>query len=206
MAILREGKFDAKLGSKSKLIAATAALGLGAQAMEPNEAEAMPRGVYRAISSTVKKGEVSSALKVLKGKVLEGNKTITDIRKGQGDWRAILFDDDTMMTVTNKELTDLSRAFGTRKYTQALKEKDATSAAEQAIKSLDYHYARSYAIHGKKDVLEHSQAHRQRLKEMGLEPPRHKLVFYKGRYFTMPSQYAEHLEELGLLKVEKEIK
>lgn len=195
------------LTDPKKLSLAITALGGGMgilDLLEPSEAQAMPRGVFRKLSSTVMKGEVSSAAKVLVGKQLE-NKTIKDVRKGEGNWRAIIFDDDTMMTVTNQELTDLSRAYGTKSYTQAYKEKDLTSQAEQAIKSLDYHYARSKPVDIERDVVDYHQKHNQRLKEMGLEAPKHSLIFYKGRLFTMPKQYAKYLDELGLIQVKKDI-
>jgi hypothetical protein len=172
--------------------------------LQPNEAEAMPRGVYQAIGKGVMSKEVSSAAKVLVGKVLD-NKTIKDVRKGQGNWRAILFDDDTMMTVTNTELTDLSRAYGTQKYIGKFGEEGA-SKTERAIKSLDYHYARIKPFVTKPTIEQYHHMHKKRLQEMGLDAPRQSLVLYKGRYFTMPSEYAEHLRDLGMLEVKKEIK
>lgn len=173
----------------------------------PSEAEAMPRGVYQGITKAALSGEVSSAAKVLVGKVLDG-KTIKDVRKGTGNWRGILFDDDTMMTVTNTELNDLSRAFGTQKYTGAFQgAAEGATKTEQALKSLDYHYSRVKPFVTKGTTELYHKRHVERLKEMGLsETPSGSLVSYKGKFFTMPTEYARHLQDLGLVKVEKEIK
>lgn len=175
--------------------------------LQPSEAEAMPRGVYQKVTQSALSGEISSAAKVLVGKVL-GGKTIKDVRKGRGNWRGILFDDDTMMTVTNTELNDLSRAFGTKKYTGQFQQiEEGATRTEQALKSLDYHYSRVKPFVTKGTVEMYHQRHLERLREMGIgETPGGSLVSYKGKFFTMPTEYARHLQDLGLLKIEKEVK
>jgi hypothetical protein len=171
--------------------------------LEPQKAEAMPIGKITKTLTKAAKGAESSAVKALRGKTLQG-KIIKDVRKGTGDWRAIVFEDDSQMTIKKQHVNDLCRAFGREKYTSkfALKERDSKTV--QALRSLRFHEARVRPLSTRRYTRfmhkEHAARLRQIAKDETLDPDT-SFVLYQDKYFTMPKDYAVHLEDLGLLKI-----
>lgn len=177
---------------------------------ESSEAHAMPRGVYEPIVKALR-GKPSSTAKELIGKTLEEGKVIKNVLKGEGEERIIEFTDNTMSRVTNRDLHTLMRHFGTQKYIQRFSEVDEPSKLTQALKSMVYHEARAVkhpmvTKDPKGTILkEYIRQYRQDLSEMGktLQPD---VVFVtrEDMIYTMPRQYAELLEEQGILKIIKD--
>jgi len=105
----------------------------------------------------------------------------------------------------------LMRHFGTQKYIQRFSEVDEPSKLTQALKSMVYHEARAVkhpmvTKDPKGTILkEYIRQYRRDLAEMGktLQPD---VVFVtrEDMIYTMPRQYAELLEEQGILKIIKD--
>lgn len=195
---------DPKTGKWKYWLFGAGATAAGQELLSPEEAEAMPRGVFQKLTKAIIKGEQSSAAKVLKGHTI-GGKVIRDVRKtghkSSGTSRAILFDDGTMMTVSNQDLQDIARRVGTEKYMSKLKTGSVQDQTEQALKSLQYHLKRAKPWHSRQDVKQAYFAHQRRLKEMTSGPrPKGELVEYEGVTLVMPEKYVNILEGLGMIK------
>jgi hypothetical protein len=177
-------------------------VGGAAMLSNPQESQAMPPGVFKKIGKKSISGALSSASEVLAGQEIEG-RTITKVLKGRGDWRRILFDDDTEMTVKKQYINDLCRALGTKKYINKFSQQEGDSKTLQAIKSLKYHYSRAHAV--PRTYTRHlHQKYLTRAAEMSQDlPPDTVFVTYHGKFFTMPKEYAEHLEDLGYVTIRK---
>jgi hypothetical protein len=168
--------------------------------LDVKEAEASPAGVFE---KAVVKGarKVSSSAEVLIGRKLEG-KTITNVLK-EGKWRKILFDDDTMQIVTPAEVNSLIRKKTTKSYLNRFKDKEGSAKTRQALRSLkmrEAHYDKNPFI-TKKSFKQIHKAHQKRIKSFKENPPDSVFVDYEGKFLQMPREYAEHLEELGILTI-----
>jgi hypothetical protein len=179
------------------------AVGLGASLLSPQETEANPAGVFTKATKKAVEGMLSSASKNLTGHVLEG-KRIKEVRKGRGNWRAIIFDDGSMQTVDKQYVNDLARAKGTKKYMERFQDREETGRVQQALKSLEYHRARSQIMVGRDTARKLHRDYLTRAKEFGDDvPPNTEFVFHNGKYFQMPKPYADLLSDMGVLEIMK---
>ena len=170
--------------------------------LSPDEAYAMPPGIFKKITSKAAKGALSSASRVLQGRKLEG-KVIQEVRKGRGMWRSIIFDDGTEMTVEKRYINDLCRAKGTKSYIEKFQKQKGEAKTLQAIKSLRYHEARAQDVPRTLTRQMHKM-YKTRAAEISQSlPPNTCFVQYNGKFFSMPTEYAEHLEEMGILKISR---
>lgn len=192
-------------GKLVKSIAIGSAIGT-ALAMDvalPEDANAMPRGVYEMIKNSAKVYEKSSGAANLIGKELKPGKVISDVVKKNKYDRAIRFTDGTEMNVTTHEITDLNRTFGTKKYIEKFQDKDIPSKTTQALKSLSMHESRATSI-PKSLHRQYIDKHLMRLGEIGedLNPD---IVFVSRgeKIFTMPRAYAELLEQINMVEIVK---
>jgi len=167
----------------------------------PDEALA-GAGVFKAGKAAT--GVVSSALQRVKGMKVQG-KTITDLRKGTGNWRTLYFDDGTQMTVEKTYVHDLSRARGREVYVDKFREASPDAKTTQALKSMKIHegkVGRSFFI--RSDTKKFHKQHLKRLSEFGeVLDPNTVFVLRENKYFQMPEDYAKHLQDLGVLTIMK---
>jgi len=176
--------------------ALTAGIGLN------QEAEAMPPGIFKPIKKAVI-GVTSSALKRLKGQTVKG-RVIKDIRKsGNSNWRHIIFEDSTEMIVDKKDIHALSRAKGTQSYVQKFREANQESRTTQALKSMQMResHVQANPYMTKQNLQMHHKDYLKQVKQIGLEAPDTVFVKRGQKHFQMPREYAEHLEDLGILKI-----
>lgn len=168
----------------------------------PDEAEAMPRGVYQAIDYGQQLWRKSRDTAKLIGRTLSPGKVIDDVVVTGENERRIRFTDGTESIVDKKDLAQLYRSLGTRDYEaiQAI-DKDPVSQMTRALKSLSFHEAR-YKQVPESQALQYVDDYLRNLSEMGehISPD---LVFVQrgDKVFTMPRAYAELLEEQDLLKI-----
>ena len=179
-------------------------VGVGGSMMA-DEAEASPIGnVIKNAAKKVVGGVESSTAKRLIGTEFKGQK-ITKVTKGAQNWRYIHLDDDTAYPVTKDVLHDLSRKAGTDDYLGRLAVKDEPSKLVQALKSLDYHRARSIPAGSKMMMREYYKQWTAQLKEAGLPNVPTCMVRSGKDTFLMPTEYAEMLEKEGHLKILKRL-
>jgi predicted nucleotidyltransferase len=103
------------------IIATTIGAGALGTLTKPEEGEAAPLKIKPKLPLEEMKKlapEVSSAAKKLIGTELRG-KTIADVRKGKGNWRYIVFEDGTYMTMDKKHLHSLMTERGRQAYAEA---------------------------------------------------------------------------------------
>jgi hypothetical protein len=192
--------------------------------LEPSEAEASPVGTLlkggtkaaaKALGKAVK-GPASRTAKDLIGKKLPalGDRVIKNVTKGRGDWRYIIFDDESVVPVTKDVLADLERAMGTAAKQTEFAQKQAfehvagaASPLEQARKSLAYHRSRQLPA-TVASLEDYYKTYKQNLRSVGQEPPELAVVREPGTRnpFTMPLFYAEILEKEGDIKIIKRLK
>ena len=201
VTVLRRGAVEARLGGKQKLLGAAISAGLGAGLLgKDQEAQAQPVGVFQKVVSKAARGALSSASKVLEGQEIEG-RVIKEVRKGRGKWRSILFDDGTEMVVDKQRVNDLCRAFGTHQKIQEFNLRKGEDKTLQALKSLDYHYKRSRSVPRDLTRKYHKEYLTRGYEVSPAVPPGSHFVHWEGRYFSMPKEYAEHLEQMGYIKI-----
>jgi hypothetical protein len=200
-------RFKDELGkTKYKIFGGAAAAGAASQLGSPEESEAFPLGKFsKTLTKTAKEGMESSAAARLVGHSLKG-KIITNVKKGDGNWRSLLFEDGSEMTVTKDELHALTRAKGTADYAKTFTESNDESQLTQAMKSLKYHEVR--ADNRPFDTAPTKRLYHQRyLTDVNQGDPKAvpETVFvnYQGKYFQMPKEKAELLEEQGYLTIDK---
>lgn len=202
VVVLNPGKVRMKMGKTSKIIGtgAAAALGGALGALEPDEAEAMPAGVFEKL--VVKGGErASSAARTLIGRTVQGKK-IANVLKAQGPWRKIVFEDETMMVVEKQYINDLARTIGTKDYVGKFREASEESKTNQALKSLMMREKQAEKTPFSRESFRGMhERHVKRALEFGEEVEKTVFVQRKGNYFQMPEDYAKHLEGMGLLKI-----
>jgi hypothetical protein len=176
----------------------------GGVAAGEEEVEAMPLGklLKGAAARAVPKGE-SSAAKKLVGKVIEG-RTVTNVTAG-GPYRYIHYNDGTVERVGKDSIHNLARGFGTESKMAEFAAKDEPSQLLQAMKSLDYHKARSIPAGSKMMMREHFKHYTSTLKEAGLPVEPTSMVRSGNDTFLMPTRYAEMLEKEGHLKILKRL-
>ena len=186
-----------------------AAVGTGVAtglSLNDDEAEAFPLGKFsKNLSKTAREGMQSSAAKRLIGHTLQGKK-ITDVKSGTGDWRSILFEDGSEMTVKKSELHALTRAKGTKDYMDQFGDEDAEGKLTQALKSLKYHEVRADNRPLDTVLLKRRYAKGYVDAVQKGDPgqaPELTHVHYNNKYFTMPKAYADLLEEYGMLKIDR---
>lgn len=178
---------------------------MGGAMLGESEAEASPIGnVIKNAAKKVVGGVESSTAKRLIGTEFKGQK-ITKVTKGAQNWRYIHLDDDTVYPVTKDVLHDLSRKAGTDDYLGRLATKDEPSKLVQALKSLDYHRARSIPAGSKMMMREYYKQWTAQLKEAGLPSVPTCMVRSGKDTFLMPTEYAEMLEKEGHLKILKRL-
>jgi len=175
----------------------------------PSEAQAFPIGKIFKVGQKAL-GSLSSASKQLAGKKLQG-KVIREVRKGHGDWRQIIFSDNTVLPMTKDYVHTLSRVKGTEKMLNLFEERDQSGRLQQAMKSMSYHEA--YARRNPTSSLPKSsrdytrQLHKNYLSEaQELDPtviPDSVMVSRGSLYYSMPRDYAELLERNGILNIVK---
>ncbi|MEM4722130.1 MAG: hypothetical protein QXT73_08740, partial [Candidatus Methanomethylicaceae archaeon] len=99
----------------------------GAALLEAEESEAVrppsfkplqPKALTETVKKAIKEGTESSAASGLIGKELFGKK-VTGVYKGKADWRYIVFNDGTYVTVDKKQLWRLMGELGRQKYGEA---------------------------------------------------------------------------------------
>ena len=181
---------------------AGAAVG-AASLLGPSEAEALPPGVYKQAAKGVK-GAVSSAAKRLVGYEVQPGKIIQNVFKGRGKWRTIVFEDGTESIVKTSDINNLSRAVGTQKYTDAFRAKGVPDRTTQAMKSLKFHEVRAQPFFQRRDLRRFHKTYLDEVGRFGEEIAPNTVSVTRGnKYFQMPRSYAEHLEEMGVLKIMK---
>ena len=165
-----------------------------------DQAEAMPPGVFQPIRKAAT-GVVSSALKRLKGRTVKG-KVIQDIRKSK-DWRHIIFEDGTEQVVTKNELHQLTKAKGTQTYVQKFKEANEEAKTVQALKSMQMResHVRNNPFTPRRQMRQLHKDYLKGVRSYGVEQPDTAFVTREGKHYQMPREYAEHLEDLGILKI-----
>ena len=200
--VLRPGKAKVKRGGIEKIIG----LGTGAATMgaadffSPDEANAMPPGVFNKAKGAVK-GAISSATKALKGHDIQG-RVIKTIRKGKGKWRSIHFEDGTSMTVDTEYVNSLCRAKGTKRYKEAFEAQGVEGQLSQAMKSLQYHRARKQPFASREIVRNRHTRYLQQASEMDPNlPPDTVFVKFNNEFFQMPKHYAEILQDNGIVQI-----
>jgi len=194
-----------KYGPKSKWIRVIGAAGAAGGLAMAEEAEASPAGVFTKAATKAAKGMISSASKLLKGFQIQPNKVIKEVRKGRGVWRSILFEDGTTMTVEQKYVNDLCRARGTQLKMGELTTKSGDAKTLQALRSLKFHEARVRPFFTRDMIRKMHTEHLKRLKEVGedLRSSTTAYVVHRNKYFPMPREYAEILQEQGIVKIMK---
>lgn len=187
------------------LIGGLAAMGV----FGPDEAQAAPAGIYQKAGKFVKKG-ISSAAQRFKGFEIAEGKVIKDIVKGRGSNRALIFEDGTEMVITKKEVNDLSRELGRRRYLNNYARANEGGKTSIAIKSMEKHESLARMAQHMPDkpkftrdvVRQMQQSHVRRTKNI-TEPTNMVYVSRGGLFYTMPKEYAERLERTGILKIVK---
>jgi len=180
--------------------AAGAAVGLGGM-LGPEEAEAGPiKPPTRLIKDIAKKvGAVSSASARLEGMDLMG-KIIKSVRKGQGNWRYIVFEDGTYSVMDKKYIASLTSAEGEKGYTGMFEMLGKKSEQTDMIrKSQAIRQAERTTYGGLKEGL---QRRASNLEELGESAPTRMDVMLGGKKRTLPAPYSEWLKKHGPPKVE----
>lgn len=147
----------------------------------------------------------SSADKVLKGKTL-GGKVITGVEQGTGDWRKLSFEDGSSQVVKKEYIHDLARHYGTEKYIGAFQQAEDPERYNKAVKSLKMRERTAVPLEGVKDLKAQFKRHQKHLGEFGAGPRDQALCKREGRYFSMPKEYAEHLQNIGQLEIVEYLK
>lgn len=169
-------------------------------------AEASPIGkVVKNASKRAFSKVASTTSNLLVGTEFKGKK-IVNVTKGAQNWRYIHLDDDTVYPVTKDVLHDMSRKVGTDKKLAELSVKDEPSKLVQALKSLDYHKARSIPAGSKLMMKEYYKNWSSQLESVGLPAVPSCMVKSGKDTFLMPTEYAELLEKEGHLKILKRLK
>ena len=169
----------------------------------PSEAEAFPIGKAFKVGQKAL-GSLSSASERLAGKTVQG-KIVKEVRKGHGNWRQIIFEDDSVLPVTKDYVHSLSRAKGTEQYVNAFAEKNKEGQLQQALKSMAKHESMVYperTTHVRRDVTENfHQAFKARAQELQVEVPDSVMVQRGKKSYMMPKPYAEILQRNGILQI-----
>lgn len=168
----------------------------------PDEASAMPRGVYQAIDYGAQVLRKSRDAKKFYGRTMAPGKVIDTVVVTGENERRIRFTDGTESIVDKSDIHKLYKSFGTKDYeAAAVLDKDPVSQMTKAVKSLAFHEAR-YKQVPEKEALQYVDDYLRNLSEMGehISPD---IVFVQrgDKVFTMPRVYAELLEEQDLLKI-----
>jgi len=178
--------------------------------LSDEEAEASPIGKVFKVGQRAM-GSLSSSSERLAGQELQG-KVIREVRHGRGDWRQIVFNDDSVLPVTKDYIHDLSRAVGTQKYTGMLAEKSPEAQLLQAERSMKYHESLARRSRKVPDLPKASRPmvrsqHQSYLRgTQELDPellPDTVMVTRGSLYYSMPRVYAELLEAKGKLKISR---
>lgn len=179
----------------------------------PKEAEAFPvRGAFRKVTEKIAKGEVSRAAEALKGLVIKG-KAIKNVVKGKGNWRYLIFEDETYLPVTKDQVNALARAVGTRRQMEKFAAASPEKKVEMALKSFKFHAVRQPKYPWERSRRYIRGWHEDYLKQVRELAPElvPETVFveaknpYTGKidYFQMPKAYAEVLQQKGLVRIVK---
>lgn len=197
-------------------------LGLGAagEMLSPDEAEAAPLIPFKPkISKRALKElapEISSATEALKGQTIRGQ-TIKEVRKAEGNWRVIVFEDNTHMIVKKDHIQSASAAFGRKK---ALGQFEKWGQARPALRDAAQEVQALTSITKRRKEMGLSMSQptlKQWMKNYEklvgeLDPelvPKDQVLFrYQGRTFQVPRRYGEVFEKFtkGEGKMLKEFK
>ena len=196
-------KIKTDKGSIYKILGLAGALGIGANSMDTNTAEASPIGdILKAGTSKMikaSKGPLSSAARDLEGMALKGEEfqgaKIRSVTKGAGDIRNILLDNGDAVQVDKQYINDLARAAGKVQYTNKLPLQSQDENFQQALNGLQHTFERTYT-HGKGIPQDRYSEHTQRLTELLGQNPDVPMVGvrFSGQYMIIPQAYADVLK------------
>jgi hypothetical protein len=180
------------------------ALGLGSELASPDEAEAsslfgkiLKQGAKTVAKRAAQADSTSSA--VLEGKTIMG-RVVKEVKKGQQDWRYLVFEDGTEMPVKKELVHNLCREFGTVGKMGELAEKDEASQLMQAIKSLEFHTSRQKTFTTKSMRDDYRKQYVQQMKDLGIEPEE-MIHIDKPIQAYIPKKYADILEQAGVIQI-----
>jgi len=196
-------------GTRLIMIPAGVAAGLGLMGGQ-DEAEAAKFFPVGAKLTKKAKDAVMGVLSEGSTKALAGrtfrNQVIKEVRKGSNPrYRAVIFDDGSMATLTTKEVEDLCRYKGTEDYLDAFREAGRTEKVDQAMRSYE---------HRKKRLGTALQSLKQAYHKSYVESTEHLVGGHQEHLFVddgidifpMPKPYAEVLEEIGVVKIRRDKK
>lgn len=200
--------------------------------LSPDEAEAMPLGkvlpgVWKTFSQALRKegtevnkkalrttsnGPIESTTSdILKGQALEGG-TISGVYKGLGDKRFIHLEDGRIFPTDKRSVHDLTAEFGTQKYINRFMaaEGDPIKQQEMALKSLaaNEKWAEGTQVFtgksGRQSALDYYFLDRSKMLRGNLSEQDFVQSLRTKKWFMMPRVYTPILEEMGLIKVDRD--
>ncbi len=149
------------------------------------------------------KSEESSASKALAG-TLYKDKVIKSITKGKGDFRYIVSENDEVELVTKDVINTLARRVGTEKAVTSFASMAKQDRLLKAYKALELRKVN--ANEDKNAVLDFYKSYKNQVDLSGNLIPKMSLAEADGKYFTIPTDYANILKKEGVIKILEDLK
>jgi hypothetical protein len=167
---------------------------------QTDEAESSPIGKAFKLGQKAM-GSLSSSSGRLAGKTLQG-KVIKEVRRGKGDWRQIVFNDDSVLPVTKDYVHSLARAKGTEDYLSAYAGKNREGKLTQALNSMAMHERLFDTMSSRERVRTLQGNYLKKAQELDPSLPPDTVMVTRGtKYYSMPRVYAEQLQKAGILTI-----
>jgi hypothetical protein len=140
-----------------------------------------------------KMGVESSASKFLKGMDLMG-KTVSEVRKGNGNWRYIVFEDGTYLPIDKKYIASLSSSEGEKLYGTMFEMSNAGDQRLMLGRSQALRKAERLPSQTLKEALE---TRKNLLEDLGEEAPKRVTTLFKGNWKDIPEAYQRGVMKYG---------
>lgn len=151
-------------------------------------------------------GQMSSAAPRLVGQTFRG-RVIGNVTQGKGDWRTIHYMDGTTEVMDKKEVSEIARAVGHKQYAgEKFSAGNLDKKFNMAVKRLELNYNQMEKNPFQSGPMVENQLINRQKQIQRIDKtlkPNESMVQYKNKSFSMPTSYAELLEQAGMLKILK---
>lgn len=164
-----------------------------------------------ALAKSLGRKQVSSATEKLAGTTMkladwDEERIIQKIVKSGGDRRIILFTDGTSEEVSKEFIHRQTQMVGGGKHIFDVAEQGEETVFQAALKALDrnermYETGQLNEFWTKKMIGHEYESYRRQAKKTGIPHAPYVLVKYKDRYVPISQQYADVLQEAGIVKI-----